>query len=620
MNTYDNPFYEDNVYGHAVGLLTKNAPATASAQPAIHLDIGCSVGRMAEPITERLGSRYIGFDIDAEAMSALQERGFDVHRIDLNDLAAAETIIRDAIGSNRVGSMSIIDVLEHVADPLAVVGMLRRVATTHCCPLVVSVPNVAHRDVGFKLAFGRWDYTDTGLLDRTHLRGFTQYGLKATMRAAGWHLVESNDVQVVNSDQHFPKLHPALASSTLLHEFLAQLRDGVDATARTNQFVGVYLPGPSAQTGFDDANTDSETPFLSVITRTQGRRIDTLRDVLLCLSAQTCQNFEVCVIGHKLSSQAQLDVERIIEDTHEELRARVRLIRVEDGNRTKPLNVGFESARGHYVAILDDDDIVLGHWVESFRAMAAQNPGRVLRAANMAQTWEPVTTTFGKQSVRAVSGMDACYPDTFDFFQHLIENETPPVSLAFPRAAFEGLGIRFDESLTTTEDWDFFMRTAAICGVASLTEITSIYRKWLGAESSFSIHSKDEWRANHLHIWRKLDNLPILLESGAATRLRYLVEDRNRHNGRGAGPLPDPESDQGRYENALREQIHLLRHSVTWNIGSPVRLVARLLGRRYPYPMLWAMTGRQLQQHIEAIKASLPWKFAERIKSLVGRR
>lgn len=618
MNTYDNPFHDDNVYGHAVGLLTKNIDATSKT--SIHLDLGCSFGRMAEPITARLGSKYIGFDIDDEAISSLRGRGFETHRIDLNDQAAAEAIIQSAIGTNRVGSMSIIDVLEHVADPLAVVEMLRRLAATHSCPLVVSVPNITHRDVGFKLAFGKWDYTDTGLLDRTHLRGFTHYGLKAMMREAGWHLVESDDIHVVNSDQHFPKLHPALATATLLHDFLGQLRDGVDTTAKTNQFVGVYLPGPKVQTGLNDATIDNEAPFLSVITRTQGKRLDTLRDVLLCLSAQTCQDFEVCVIGHKLSSQAQLGVERVIEDTHEEMRTRVRLIRVDDGNRTRPLNVGFENARGHYVAILDDDDIVLGHWVESFKILAKKNPGRVLRAANVAQTWEPVTTALGKQSVRAVSGMDACYPHTFDFFQHLIENATPPVSLAFPRAAFASTGIRFDESLTTTEDWDFFMRTAGICGVASLTEITSIYRKWLGAESSLTLHSEEEWRTNHLVIWRKFDSSPILLEPGAITRLRHLVEYWNRHNGYGTGPLPDPDNDQHRYENALREQIHLLRNSVTWKTGAPVRLVSRLFGRRYPYPMLWAMNGQQLQQHIEAVKASLPWKFAERIKALIGRR
>jgi len=618
MNTYDNPFYDDNVYGHAIDLLVKNTNIDGSK--AIHLDIGCSFGRMAEAITNRLGSKYIGFDIDDEAMSSLRERGFETQRIDLNDLGAAKDIIQKKIGSARVCSISIIDVLEHVADPFAVVDMLRHIATAYCCPLAVSVPNIAHRDVGFKLAFGKWDYTETGLLDKTHLRGFTHYGLRAMMRAAGWHLVDSRNVQLAESDQHFPNLHPALANATPLHDFLAQLRDGVDSTAKTNQFVGIYLPGPVAQTSLEGPDTDCNAPFLSVITRTQGKRINTLRDVLLCLSAQTDQDFEVCVIGHKLTHQAQLDVERVIEDTHEEMRKRIRLIRVEDGNRTRPLNVGFENARGHYVAILDDDDIILGHWVESFKALAAKNPGRVLRAANVTQTWEPVTTSQSTPSLRAASSMNACYPDTFDFLQHLIENASPPVSLAFPRAAFSSFGVQFDETLTTTEDWDFLMRTAIICGVASLTEITSIYRKWLGAESSFSIHSQEEWRTNHLAIWRKLDGSPILLESGTATRLRHLVEDWNRHNGHHIGPLPDPENDQYRYENALREQIHLMRHSMTWKIGAPVRFISRMLGRRYPHPMLWAMHGPQLQQHIEAIKKSPSWRFAERVKVLLGKR
>lgn len=618
MKTYDNPFYEDNVYGHAVGLLSKNIDLSMPA--GFHLDIGCSFGRMAESIAHDLGLMYIGFDIDEEAMTSLHERGFETKKIDLNDVPAAEKLLLDAVGLGHITSMSIVDVLEHIANPVAVVQMLRRVATTYACPLIVSVPNVAHRDVGFKLAFGRWDYTESGLLDRTHLRGFTKYGLRALMRSAGWHLIESDDVEIVKSDQNFPRLHPALAEATLLHQFLAQLRDGADTTARTNQFVGMYLPGPVGLTKLEDGSSDSEVPFLSVITRTQGKRPDTLRDVLLCLSAQTCQDFEVCVIGHKLTPEDQLTVERVIEDTNEGLRGRVRLIRVSDGNRTRPLNVGFESARGHYVAILDDDDIVLGHWVESFKTLAKKSPGRVLRAANVSQTWEPVTTALGKQSVRAISGIDACYPDSFDFFQHLIENKTPPVSLAFPSAAFTSFGIRFDESLTTTEDWDFFMRNAAVCGVADIKEITSIYRKWNGAESSFSIHSQDEWRTNHLVIWRKLDSSPILLEPGSATRLRYLVEDWNRNNGYNVGPLPDPNNDLHRYEDALREQIHLLRASLTWKIGSPIRVFARILGRRYPQPMLWAMNGRQLEQYLSSIKMSLPWKFAERARYIFLRR
>ena len=40
--------------------------------------------------------------------------------------------------------------------------------------VVLSVPNVAHADVALALLDGRFRYTDTGLLDRTHLRFFTR--------------------------------------------------------------------------------------------------------------------------------------------------------------------------------------------------------------------------------------------------------------------------------------------------------------------------------------------------------------------------------------------------------------------------------------------------------------
>ncbi|WP_243039095.1 methyltransferase domain-containing protein [Dyella sedimenti] len=616
MNTYDNPFHRDNVYGHTLSLLLEHS----GAHNGVHLDIGCSYGRIAEHIRDQLGREYIGFDLDEQALGSLVERGFRTERIDLSDIDAAERIIRTTIDGRHVASLSIIDTLEHVLNPDAVVSMLRRIAIEHSAPLVMSVPNVAHRDVGAKLAFGKWDYTDTGLLDITHLRFFTETSVRELMRGAGWHLVSTKYVFAAKSDQHFPNLHPALAEATPLHDLLIGLRNQVDDCAKVNQFVGLYLPGPAIQGEAPNSReSESKPPFLSVITRTQGTRLDTLRDVLLCLSAQSSQDFEVCIIGHKLSPEAKLAVERVIDDTHAEFKARIRLISVDDGNRTRPLNVGFEAARGDYVAILDDDDIVLGHWVEKFEAVAAANPGRVLRLGNVAQLWQPVHTTHGSKTVRSVGSPEACFPFEFDFFQHLVENSTPPVSLAFPRACFADLRIRFDESLTTTEDWDFLMRTAEVCGVASDKEITSIYRKWDNAASSYTVHSQDEWRNNHFAIWRKLDAKPLLLDSGSATRLRYLVDDWNRnHRGR-VGHAPDPELDSTRYENALREQIHIMLRSRTWLIGAPLRLAAWLRGRRFSYPMLWAMQAPQLENYIAQIRTSRSWRFGQWVKKQTGR-
>jgi 2-polyprenyl-3-methyl-5-hydroxy-6-metoxy-1,4-benzoquinol methylase len=64
------------------------------------------------------------------------------------------------------------DVLEHLRDPAVV---LRKClpALKESGKIIVSVPNVANLVVRLSLLFGKFDYMDRGILDRTHLRFFT---------------------------------------------------------------------------------------------------------------------------------------------------------------------------------------------------------------------------------------------------------------------------------------------------------------------------------------------------------------------------------------------------------------------------------------------------------------
>lgn len=73
------------------------------------------------------------------------------------------------------------DVLEHLRDPATV---LRR-----CIPslrqsgkIIISVPNIANWLIRLSLLFGKFDYMDRGILDRTHLRFFTAKSLKQLMK------------------------------------------------------------------------------------------------------------------------------------------------------------------------------------------------------------------------------------------------------------------------------------------------------------------------------------------------------------------------------------------------------------------------------------------------------
>jgi len=78
------------------------------------------------------------------------------------------------------------DVLEHLLDPeslLALVAPLLAPGGT----LVVSLPNVRYFHNVVDLAVrGRWDYTDEGICDRTHLRFFTRRSMLGLLRQSGY--------------------------------------------------------------------------------------------------------------------------------------------------------------------------------------------------------------------------------------------------------------------------------------------------------------------------------------------------------------------------------------------------------------------------------------------------
>jgi 2-polyprenyl-3-methyl-5-hydroxy-6-metoxy-1,4-benzoquinol methylase len=79
-----------------------------------------------------------------------------------------------------------LDVLEHLTDSL---GTLRRLCDNLEGPgsrVIVSLPNVAHLSVSAPLLFRRrFEYQDAGILDRTHMRFFTEASAVELLNKAG---------------------------------------------------------------------------------------------------------------------------------------------------------------------------------------------------------------------------------------------------------------------------------------------------------------------------------------------------------------------------------------------------------------------------------------------------
>jgi glycosyltransferase involved in cell wall biosynthesis len=519
---YDSPFESDNVYGHALDLLLRRKSAPVAGE--IHLDIGCGYGCIADKIQSELARVYVGVDGSSDGLMSLAARNFESREIWLEGRHETVRRLEEVIAGRPVGSISFLDTIEHVVDGDEILLAIGDVARAHLAPVVISAPNVSHFDIGAKLAFGRWNYTVAGLLDHTHLRLFDRSLLLTALDKAGLAVVDQYDVVQPRSDQHFPSTHPALAAGTPLNGLLAEVAQQSNPSLNVNQFVCLCVPSREMDRQTYTAIREESRPLMSAVIRTQGRRLHTLVETLTCLAGQTDPDFEVVVVGHKLSFQDLQSVERIIDDSPEWLRQKIRLLRVDDGGRSRPLNVGFAAASGRYIAIVDDDDIPMGNWVAEFRKLDAKAPGRVLRCVAARQDVTNVEIG-GKRGLRAEGPPAKIYPTAYNFLEHLVENKSPPITLAFPRGAFHDLRLQFDESLDTTEDWDFLLRASAYCGVAASPAIAGVYRWWTNQDSSRTEHSTEAWQANHAAILRKQDQSHFIVPKGGLAEIRRLVSN-----------------------------------------------------------------------------------------------
>src|SRR3989475_9786007 len=139
------------------------------------LDVGTADGILSQRLKER-GWQVTGIEKDPALAQAGARHCEHMIVADLNHNIPAPGGPFDAIVYG--------DVIEHLVDPLAVlVGLNRALASDGL--VFISVPTTAHLYVRLLLLVGRFDYTDRGILDNTHLRFFTEHSLRALIAGPG---------------------------------------------------------------------------------------------------------------------------------------------------------------------------------------------------------------------------------------------------------------------------------------------------------------------------------------------------------------------------------------------------------------------------------------------------
>jgi len=139
------------------------------------LDLGAAGGHLGRALRDRC-SLLVGVEPDASLPASARE-GYDAWQ--------AVDALEAGPWTEPFDVVVCADVLEHLAQPEKLLarihGWLRPGGR-----LYVSLPNVANVSIRAALLFGRFEYTDRGILDRTHRTFYTRESARRLLESNGF--------------------------------------------------------------------------------------------------------------------------------------------------------------------------------------------------------------------------------------------------------------------------------------------------------------------------------------------------------------------------------------------------------------------------------------------------
>lgn len=150
------------------------------------LDVGCGTGATARAAKDRLEiSETWGIEWNEDAARIARSR---LDRVLGEDVEACAIPVPDGYFDCIVCA----DVLEHTRDPWSVLSGLRRLLDPEGF-LVVSLPNLRHMKPLYHILMNQFEYEESGILDRSHLRFFTLHTMRKMLTDSGFEILRRSE-------------------------------------------------------------------------------------------------------------------------------------------------------------------------------------------------------------------------------------------------------------------------------------------------------------------------------------------------------------------------------------------------------------------------------------------
>ncbi len=285
--------------------------------------------------------------------------------------------------------------------------------------------------------------------------------------------------------------HPAVLAATHGKELIIEENHFV-----TVETVEKYLFGSNIVCSFSPQTmgmlTDLSRPSLfsvSVIVPTFNRP-EMLKKALKSILNQTYQNFEIVVIndgGENVSNLIRkFQDHRIKYIEHEKNRG-----------MAAARNTGIKIARGKYIALLDDDDLFYPNHLKVAMSQLCDDTPVIYTDATRA-TYRKVNGSY------QLIGKKVPYSVDFEKDKLLVGNISPINCFVFDKEKALQAGL-FDETFTTLEDWEFFIRLSERCNFKHIAKVTAQVN-WRNDGTTVTSSRGAEFKKNRERVYKRYQN------------------------------------------------------------------------------------------------------------------
>lgn len=155
------------------------------------LDVGCATGDLTSGFKDR-GAEVVGLERCEQSYHEAKKKLSKVFLADIENFNIPYP-------EEYFDCILYADVLEHLVDPLAILKEHKQYLKEDGF-IIASIPNVRYYKLIIRLVFaGVWDYMNSGILDKTHLRFFTLVNIKELFLEAGYKIVTLNRNRVASN-------------------------------------------------------------------------------------------------------------------------------------------------------------------------------------------------------------------------------------------------------------------------------------------------------------------------------------------------------------------------------------------------------------------------------------